>query len=231
MKRFITPWRLAIVALFAFIYWYSLTPQTLQYRLTVEIQNDQKIITKSSIRKSSYYHEDYGLLKGWSQIPWRSDCSGVAILFDLDNKGWLIVPLGFSLEGLTLKERERAHPKRPNIPLGCDLVKTSVFGYDASRIWRAQFEGSKIIEPQIYPAFIWVPPHSNWHQARQLLHDELASALPGVSIKSITVKPDFWAQRVTRISDAPKWLQNLRATEPKSEKSGQFNFSQYMIER
>jgi hypothetical protein len=230
MKRFITPWRLAIVALFALIYWYALTPQTVQYRLIVEIQNDQKVITESSVIKASYYHEDYGLFKGWSQIPWRSDCSGVAPIFDLGDKGWLIVPLRWDIEGFTQAQREIAYPNPPNSPLHCYTLAMKVFGHNANSVWRAQFDKPQILNQQMYPAFIWIPASNDWRLARQFLYNDFSSILSGVSIRSITLKPEYLAHRTIRVEPAPGWLKSLRAQGTTTKRPGQFTLIRYMIE-
>lgn len=107
----------SVLAIVGFMLWYSLIPQRVQYRMTVELEHNGKIETASSIINAYYRHQDYSFLPNITPFNWTGSYKGTAPIFNLSDGGTLIASLHYSAYAIPENERKRVYPEMPHRPL------------------------------------------------------------------------------------------------------------------
>ena len=199
-----------------------------RYRLTVDIEADGKIHSASSIIEVTYIVGDDGMKR------WNHRIRGVAPIVDIGQYGSIVAALGYWQGDAKFRERGKELGKANSYPEGAELVPLGAYNLGAETISSAK---GKAVVDKYYPNFIWVPPSGDWRLAIQIWPEDFASTIaPSVRLAKAIVEPSPKAPVVTRVEQAPLWLEKFRADQPDgasvSSYPGQFSFGRYsFIER
>jgi hypothetical protein len=180
--------------------------RTFRYQLTVEVEQDGRPQTASSIIEARYLLGN----RDGNGLRWHSTIKGTAPILDLGSDGTLVAAFDYDAEDLQKRQTisDRWPPYRmpfdfAGIPLGAYRLETP----NTIETMR----GLAVLDPKYYPIFVWIPPSGNWREARQMFYDEIATrATPRIRVTKITVEAAPQDPLPTKIEAPPAWLLQTR---------------------
>ena len=205
---------IALTSLYA-LGWILLPTYIHNFRVTVDVAVDGVTHSGSSVIEVSYSPgwlrwllkpSPYGT-GGWSEVR------GVAPIVDLGKYGTL-----FASMDDPIKSAATGRSGSGAGPLHATHKLLMVFEKTGTRIDL----GPRIVPPDRYPQFIWVPPDNDPEEAVPLLPQEFAEHIsPRVSLLEVRVSPST-EEAVDVVDPAPPWLTKLRhfAAHPEDQKRG-----------
>lgn len=203
--------------------------RTFRYRLTVEVEQDGRLHTASSIVEARYILGN----RDGNGLRWHSTIKGTAPILDLGADGTLIAAMDVDAEDL--KTRQTYSMKWPPYRMPFDFAGIPLGAYHLETPNTVEtMSGVAVLDPKYYPIFVWIPPSGNWGEARQMFYDEIPTrATPSICVTKITVEGAPKEPLPTRIDPIPEWLAEQKVYEKGARQSisGKYNFSTWYIER
>jgi hypothetical protein len=173
----------AALVLLVLFHWFSHS-----YRMTVEVEDDGKIVTGSGIVHVSF--QSNGPLSGLMQENYHMTFKGHSPLVDLGSKGVLLAalaPIDFPAN------------YQPKPMLAGYIALVAYFGKGWSsgpendaitNMFRIRFQrGKRVLVETDYPGLIWMPDPNNPKTAQPVMPSEIPVIIgPGVRLHSISVE-------------------------------------------
>lgn len=179
----------------------------IRYKLTVEIDDDGKLLTQSSIIEVNAWKNSVDI--GGPGAHGGSAIHGVAPIFDLGRNGWLVLPLRASMSSdkwLPLDAR-----KCPEYFWTFQPIQLPETVYKLDKEPSTQIRDLQKVQLTALqrPAFYWFPGPT-WDSGREICGNELPDVIsPSISVRSITIEPTNEPLR-RRVDPAPPWLEDAR---------------------